>query len=487
MTVNLTSCLALTVLTLALLSRVGVIDLDRLVTTQGRNEPRVDRVGNDDDADADARGVGVGVLFGRDAGPTAAQHVSAAAALRGQARDGGARGGGGGGGGGGILEGGAGEGDASADASRCFPPLAREDTWGTYASVPAYEGKTPEEELQSLTLAIDGTSDGVDGTSLGALGQQTPTPPTRSALTQFQRAMKTLRLPADCRVETGDAMTAAEDADGPHLPNLRLGSCAVVFPSGHLVGSGAGPQIESHDHVFRLNGHNAPGTFTLRANDFGHRTEFRALSSAAINAGLKHDIRWSTSERWLLYSACQHRNPQPWCSKLFVVLRQRPVAGLHFVPQEAHRAGSCLSALKREYLGPHRRYSNTPTTGFATLLYATRRCGCVTVFGLCNTTSCDQALKWAGHSDKTGWKDPVHDFHLEHLAALLMARDRPERVRLWVSHAGERQRQGWGAAAMAAAAGRIAERFRGGGGRGGKGDGAGGGGGGHNGTGGVFF
>jgi hypothetical protein len=57
------------------------------------------------------------------------------------------------------------------------------------------------------------------------------------------------------------------------------------YPSGHLVGSGAGPQIEAHDHVFRLNGHNAPGTFTLRANDFGHRTDFRALSSAAINAG----------------------------------------------------------------------------------------------------------------------------------------------------------------------------------------------------------
>jgi hypothetical protein len=212
--------------------------------------------------------------------------------------------------------------------------------------------------------------------------------------------------------------------------------------------------------------------------------------ATTLRAGLKHDIKWVPSERWLLYSGCQHRNPQLWCSKLFVVLRQKPIAGLHFVPQEAHRAGGCLSALKREYLGPHRRYTNTPTTGFATLLYATRQCGCVTVFGLCNTTSCDQALKWAGHSDKTGWKDPVHDFHLEHLAALLMARDNPRRVRLWVSHKGERQRQGWGAGAMAAAAGRIAERISGGGGGrgggGGGGEGGGGGGGGRNATGGIF-
>jgi hypothetical protein len=129
-----------------------------------------------------------------------------------------------------------------------------------------------------------------------------------------------------------------------------------------------------------------------------------------------------------MFSACYHRNPQPWCSKLFTVLRQRPIAGLHFVPSEAggilitsarptlhrrsspqvcmstqtegkscsnlgtsacsqrpsweaHRAGACLAALKKQYLGPHRRYTSLPTTGFSTLLYAARQCGCVTVFG----------------------------------------------------------------------------------------------------------
>jgi hypothetical protein len=48
---------------------------------------------------------------------------------------------------------------------------------------------------------------------------------------------------------------------------------------------GAGQQIEAHDHVFRLNGHNAPGSGTLLSQDLGHRTEFRGLSSAAVTGG----------------------------------------------------------------------------------------------------------------------------------------------------------------------------------------------------------
>ena len=128
------------------------------------------------------------------------------------------------GGAGGVLEE-----DAAATTtlppSRCHPALARDDTWGTYASVPAFDGLTPEEELQSLTLAIDSTPDG--GSSLGALETTAPTTPH---LTQYQRAMQTLRLPVDCRVETGDAMTRAEDG-GEEREHPKLGSCAIVFPS----------------------------------------------------------------------------------------------------------------------------------------------------------------------------------------------------------------------------------------------------------------
>ena len=459
-TVNLTSCLGLTIVTLFVLSRAGLLDLDISPTVTSSDT---------DDADVsagDERGVADHSRSDR-----WSRLKAAADALHGGVHDGSHRGvpdeatrirsvtlGRRGGSGGASIGGddGAGDGDdgagdgggaISGDASRCYPGLARDESWGTYASLPAFSGKAPHEELRELTLMLEG-----GGT--GTLQELLQEPETNG----YQKTMKSLTLPTDCGVEAGDAITREEDA-ADEARHPKLGSCAIVFPSGHLVGSGAGPQIEAHDHVFRLNGHNAPGRFTLKANDFGHRTEFRALSSAAIDAGLKHDIHWVPTERWLLYSGCQHRNPQPWCAKLFVVLRQKPVAGLHFVPQEAHRAGRCLSALKRRYLGPHRRYQNTPTTGFASLLYASRQCSCVTVFGLCNTTNCDQALKWAGHSDKTGWKDPVHDFHLEHLAALLMARDHPERVRLWVSHKNERQRQGWGAAAMAAAAG-VTGRIR---------------------------
>jgi hypothetical protein len=183
-TVNLTSCLGLTVLTLIVLSYAGVIDLNLSeslgLTRRGESES-VER----DDAAAGAGGVGEA---------------------------------------GGVLE------DAAAAAtasppSRCHPALARDDTWGTYASVPAFDGLTPEEELQSLTLAIDSTPDG--GSSLGALETTAPTTPH---LTQYQRAMQTLRLPVDCRVETGDAMTRAEDG-GEEREHPKLGSCAIVFPS----------------------------------------------------------------------------------------------------------------------------------------------------------------------------------------------------------------------------------------------------------------
>lgn len=43
------------------------------------------------------------------------------------------------------------------------------------------------------------------------------------------------------------------------------------------------------------------------------------------------------------------------------------------------------------------------------------------------------SLRQAGHSDKFGWKDPVHDFTLEHLAVVLMARALPHNLRLWVT------------------------------------------------------
>jgi hypothetical protein len=48
------------------------------------------------------------------------------------------------------------------------------------------------------------------------------------------------------------------------------------------------------------------------------------------------------------------------------------------------------------------RYAHHPTTGFITSLYALQQCKCVTVFGLCPTAGCQQALQWAGHSDRFG-------------------------------------------------------------------------------------
>jgi hypothetical protein len=50
--------------------------------------------------------------------------------------------------------------------------------------------------------------------------------------------------------------------------------------------------------------------------------------------------------------------------------------------------------------GDGARYHAKPTTGLVTVLYAAQQCSCVTVFGLCNTPSCDRALEWVGHSDR---------------------------------------------------------------------------------------
>ena len=56
------------------------------------------------------------------------------------------------------------------------------------------------------------------------------------------------------------------------------GSCALVFPTGHLSVGGAGMQIEAHDWVIRLNGHNAPKKFSRDAKDMGSRTDVRAIT-----------------------------------------------------------------------------------------------------------------------------------------------------------------------------------------------------------------
>ena len=57
------------------------------------------------------------------------------------------------------------------------------------------------------------------------------------------------------------------------------GSCALVFPTGHLSVGGAGMQIEAHDWVIRLNGHNAPKKFSRDAKDMGSRTDVRAITA----------------------------------------------------------------------------------------------------------------------------------------------------------------------------------------------------------------
>lgn len=218
------------------------------------------------------------------------------------------------------------------------------------------------------------------------------------------------------------------------------GSCALVFPTGHLSVGGAGMQIEAHDWVIRLNGHNAPKKFSRDAKDMGSRTDVRAITAALVNIGLDHSISYAKNqENWLMFSTCSHRSPQPWCVKLNQKLKHKPVKSLRFIKGESHRGVVCLKKLTKETHGAKHKYDKTPTTGFSTLLYLTRQCDCVTVFGLCNTTNCGHALAWSGHSDRSGWKDPVHNFNIEHIAAAVIAKKLPNKVQLWVSHKGMRK------------------------------------------------
>jgi len=187
-----------------------------------------------------------------------------------------------------------------------------------------------------------------------------------------------------------------------------LGSCAIVFPTRHLLGDGAGDAIDAHDTVIRKNGHNAPRHFSRGARDLGTRTDLRTVTVALIAQGSpKHTIHWSPQEIWVLFSACSHAHPEAWCLKLRDLLGSyRPVRALDFVPDPAHRAGRCLDGVKRAWKGDDHRYHAKPTTGFVTALYAAQQCSCVTVFGLCNTLSCDRALEWVGHSDRCA-RDPA--------------------------------------------------------------------------------
>ena len=54
---------------------------------------------------------------------------------------------------------------------------------------------------------------------------------------------------------------------------------------------------------------------------------------------------------------------------------------LRFIKGESHRGVVCLKKLTKETHGAKHKYDKTPTTGFSTLLYLTRQCDCVTVFG----------------------------------------------------------------------------------------------------------
>ncbi|KAK3245234.1 hypothetical protein CYMTET_45186 [Cymbomonas tetramitiformis] len=219
----------------------------------------------------------------------------------------------------------------------------------------------------------------------------------------------------------------------------HLGSCAVVFPTRDMIGSGAGKVIDLHQTVFRVNAHNA-AQHGQNAHDFGTRTTVRTLTSAMIIGGSpKHDIELTASEIWVLFSGCSHAQPEPWCVKLRSLLGhwrrsgENLITALDFVPQVAHRASKCLSDLKRAWRGPGNRFLHHSTTGFITVLYAMQQCSCVTVFGLCDRLDCKHALAWSGHSDRFGWRDPAHDFTLEHLALLLMARSAPETLKLGVT------------------------------------------------------
>jgi len=302
--------------------------------------------------------------------------------------------------------------DDNKELNECFPLVQHDGdlTWGSYANM--------NKKKSGYTENLDRTDD-ADQAVL------------------FKKIMKKIDEISTESIEEECLETKPYD-DRDNF--LKKASCALVFPTGNLVVAGAGAQIEAHDYVVRLNAHNAPKKFSRDAKDFGHRTDVRAITAALVNIGLDHAISYQkNTENWLMFSQCSHRSPQPWCVKLNQKLKHKPVKSLRFIKGESHRGVLCLKKLTKETHGNKQRYDKTPTTGFSTLLYLTRQCGCVTVFGLCNTTKCEHLLDWSGHSDRTGWKDPVHNFNIEHIAAAVMAKKIPDNVQLWVSHKGMRK------------------------------------------------
>jgi hypothetical protein len=118
------------------------------------------------------------------------------------------------------------------------------------------------------------------------------------------KAVMDLELPEICL--PSNPITTLEE-------NVDLGSCAVVFPTHHMVGSGAGAPlsgfpprgfagdlreydyllllvpacagvvIDLHDTVFRINAHNGGNKHSQQAHDFGSRTTIRTLTAALIS------------------------------------------------------------------------------------------------------------------------------------------------------------------------------------------------------------
>jgi len=134
----------------------------------------------------------------------------------------------------------------------CFPPLKRAAHWGVYATLPTFNESAYADDLKRLlNVSID-----ADGAELaGALVEaDVANDPKALDVSGSKRKahcdhlMQTLRLPVDCTVEAGDAITTEatrKKAPGNGGTEERragpaLGSCAVVFPTTHLVGAGAG-------------------------------------------------------------------------------------------------------------------------------------------------------------------------------------------------------------------------------------------------------
>lgn len=157
-------------------------------------------------------------------------------------------------------------------------------------------------------------------------------------------------------------------------------SCALVVPSGHLLGSNAGQEIDNHECVFRMNGAPVKGYST----DVGNRTTINLISDSSVfleSGTLNQLLDDSDPELVLIWGLKTHK------------LREFARIAISQCQAAKKRCFSSEKPFVPEAMKDFEKYSGLnatwTSTGFFMVQIARQMCNRTSFFGLIPPDYCD--------------------------------------------------------------------------------------------------